>query len=137
MRPNQQIVHACLPLELVSGGSVRFPLPCFGVCPLIQNDYRQEKNIFELFSGALQENPVRAPGAITRAGSHRTGAHTGDYFGGILFRNFSGISSGIVPGQLHEKCMAELCCPITFAVVRNQFFCRVGLSSGQQILVSM
>ena len=33
--------------------------------PLIQNDYRQEKIIFELFSGALQENPVRAPGAIT------------------------------------------------------------------------
>ena len=36
-----------------------------GVYPLIQNDYRQEKIIFELFSGALQENPVRAPGAIT------------------------------------------------------------------------
>ena len=33
--------------------------------PLSQNDYRQEKIIFELFSGALQENPVRAPGAIT------------------------------------------------------------------------
>ena len=33
--------------------------------PLSQNDYRQEKIIFELFLGALQENPVRAPGAIT------------------------------------------------------------------------
>ena len=33
--------------------------------PLSQNDYRQEKIIFELFSGALRENPVRAPGAIT------------------------------------------------------------------------
>ena len=32
---------------------------------LSQNDYRQEKMIFELFSGALQENPVIAPGAIT------------------------------------------------------------------------
>ena len=30
--------------------------------PLSQNYYRQEKMIFELFSGALQENPVRAPG---------------------------------------------------------------------------
>ena len=36
-----------------------------GAYPLLQNDYRQEKIIFELFSGALQENPVRAPGAIT------------------------------------------------------------------------
>ena len=36
--------------------------------PLFQNDYRQEKIIFELFLGALQENPVRAPGAITGGG---------------------------------------------------------------------
>ena len=33
--------------------------------PLSQNDYRQENIIFELFSGALQEDPVIAPGAIT------------------------------------------------------------------------
>ena len=52
--------------------------------PLIKNDYRQEKIIFELFSGALQENPVRAPGPITGGGSYRTGAHTGDYFWGII-----------------------------------------------------
>ena len=32
--------------------------------PLIQNDYRQEKITFELFSGALQENPVIAPGQL-------------------------------------------------------------------------
>ena len=32
--------------------------------PLSQNDYRQEKYIFELFSGARQVNPVIAPGAI-------------------------------------------------------------------------
>ena len=35
------------------------------IYPLSQNDYRQEKSIFELFSGALQENPVIAPGATT------------------------------------------------------------------------
>ena len=54
--------------------------------PLSQNDYRQEKIIFELFSGALQENPVIAPGAITGGGSYRTGAHTGDYFLGNSFQ---------------------------------------------------
>ena len=36
----------------------------FSLYPLIQNDYRQEKIIFELFSGALQENPVIAPGQL-------------------------------------------------------------------------
>ena len=53
--------------------------------PLIQNDYRQEKIIFELFSGALQENPVRAPGAITGGALTGHGAHAGDYFCGIIF----------------------------------------------------
>ena len=32
--------------------------------PLSQNDYRQEKSIFELFSGALQEDPVIARGLL-------------------------------------------------------------------------
>ena len=61
---------------LDSGRTGRFLLGAFPVrmvpmlltlhfYPLSQNDYRQEKIIFELFSGALQENPVRAPGAIT------------------------------------------------------------------------
>ena len=46
--------------------SMVFPaLRLFSATTLSQNDYRQEKIIFELFSGALQENPVRAPGAIT------------------------------------------------------------------------
>ena len=67
--------------------------------PLIQNDYRQEKIIFELFSGALQENPARAPGAITG------GALTGQ--GPIQQTTFGELFSGaiqenpvIAPGQL-------------------------------------
>ena len=75
--------------------------------PLIQNDYRQEKIIFELFSGALQENPVRAPGAITG------GALTGQ--GPIQETSFGELFSGalqedpvIAPGQLHEKMFTEL-----------------------------
>ena len=64
--------------------------------------YRQEKIIFELFSGALQENPVRAPGAVT------VGALTGQ--GPIQETIFGELFSGalqenpvIAPGQLHEK----------------------------------
>ena len=59
--------------------------------PLIQNDYRQEKIIFELFSGALQDNPVRAPGAIT--GGALTGQGPiqetifGEFFSGALQEN--------------------------------------------------
>ena len=78
-----------------------------GAYPLIQNDYRQEKIIFELFSGALQENPVSAPGAITG------GAPTGQ--GPIQETIFWELSSGalqenpvIAPGQLHEKMFTEL-----------------------------
>ena len=69
--------------------------------PLIQNDYRQE-NFFEVFSGALQENPVRAPGAIT--GGALTGQGPiqetvfGELFSGALQEN-----PVIAPGQLHEK----------------------------------
>ena len=72
--------------------------------PLSQNDCRQEKIIFELFSGALQENPVRAPGAIT--GGALTGQGPiqetifGELFSGALQEN-----PVIAPGQLHEKCL--------------------------------
>ena len=84
--------------------------PCDRKClhyPLIQNDYRQEKIIFELFSGALQENPVRAPGAIT--GGALTGQGPiqetifGELFSGALQEN-----PVIAPGQLHEKMFIEL-----------------------------
>ena len=53
---------------------------------------------FELFSGALQENPVRAPGPITGGGSYRTGAHTGDYFFGELFSGALQENPVIAPG---------------------------------------
>ena len=62
------------------------------------------KIIFELFSGALQENPVRAPGAIT--GEALTGQGPiqetiiGELFSGALQENHV-----IAPGQLHEKCL--------------------------------
>ena len=56
------------------------------VYPLIQKDYRQEKIIFELFSGALQENPVRAPGAITGGALTRQGPIQETIFGELLFR---------------------------------------------------
>ena len=75
--------------------------------PLLQNDYRQKKIIFELFSGALQENPVRAPGAIT--GGALTGqgpvqeAIFGELLSGALQEN-----PVIAPGQLHEKMFTEL-----------------------------
>ena len=65
-------------------------LPIFAY-PLIQNEYRQEKIIFELFSVALQENPVRAPGAIT--GGALTGQGPiqetifGELFSGALQEN--------------------------------------------------
>ena len=78
-----------------------------GVYPLIQNDYRQEKIIFELFSGALQESPVRAPGAVT--GGALTGQGPtqetifGEFFSGALQEN-----PVIAPGQLHEKMFIEL-----------------------------
>ena len=79
-----------------------------GYYPLIQNDYRQEKIIFELFSGALQENPVRAPcRGYYRGGSYRTGAYRrlflGNSFRGLLQEN-----PVIAPGQLHEKMFTEL-----------------------------
>ena len=49
--------------------------------------YRQEKIIFELFSGALQENPVRAPGAITGGLLQDRGPYRrlflGNYFRGL------------------------------------------------------
>ena len=63
--------------------------------------------IFELFSGALQENPVRAPGAIT--GGALTGhgpiqeTILGELFSGALQENLV-----IAPGQLHEKMFTEL-----------------------------
>ena len=71
-------------------------------CPLIQSDYRQEKMIFELFSGALQENPVRAPGAITGQGPIQEPIF-GELFSGALQEN-----PVIAPGQLHEKMFTEL-----------------------------
>ena len=76
--------------------------------PLIQNDYRQEKIIFELFSGALQENPVRAPWGYYRGGSYRTGAHTGETIFGELFSGALQENPVIAPGQLHEKMFIEL-----------------------------
>ena len=86
----------------------RAPKFCdLGIYPLIQNDYRQEKIIFELFSGALQENPVRAPGAIT--GRAPTGQGPiketifGEFFSGALQEN-----PVIAPGQLHEKMFTVL-----------------------------
>ena len=33
--------------------------------PPLQNTYRHKKNIFELFSGLLPKNPVRALGSVT------------------------------------------------------------------------
>ena len=63
--------------------------------------------IFELFSGALQENPVRAPGTIT--GRALTGQGLilenifGEFFSGALQEN-----PVIAPGQLHEKMFTEL-----------------------------
>ena len=76
--------------------------------PLIQNDYRQEKIILELFSGALQENPVRAPGAITGGDLAGQGpiqeAIFGELFLGALQENLV-----IAPGHhLHEKMFTEL-----------------------------
>ena len=75
--------------------------------PLIQNDYRQEKKIFELFSGALQENPVRAPGAITGGALTLQGPIQetifGELFWGALQEN-----PVIAPGQLPEKMFTEL-----------------------------
>ena len=52
--------------------------------PLIQNYYRQEKIIFELFSGALPENPVRAPGAITGGALTGQGPIQQTIFGELL-----------------------------------------------------
>ena len=75
--------------------------------PLIQNDYRQEKIIFELFSGALQENPVKAPGAI--AGGALTGqGPTQETIFGELFSGALQENPVIAPGQLHEKMFTEL-----------------------------
>ena len=67
----------------------------------------RKKFIFELFSGALQENPVRAPGTIT--GGALTGQGPiqetifGEFFSGALQEN-----PVIAPGQLHEKMFTEL-----------------------------
>ena len=44
------------------------------------------KNYFRIIFGALQENPVIAPGAIAGGALTGHGAHTGDYFGGNSFR---------------------------------------------------
>ena len=83
------------------------PKKLSGNYPLIQNDYRQEKIIFEFFWGALQENPVRAPGATT--GGALTGQGPiqetifGEFVSGALQEN-----PVIAPGQLHEKMFAEL-----------------------------
>ena len=75
--------------------------------PVIQNNYRQEKIIFELFLGALQENPVGAPGAITVGALTGQGpiqeTILGEFFSGALQEN-----PVIAPGQLHEKMFIEL-----------------------------
>ena len=70
-----------------------------------KNFSRQEKIIFELFSGALQENPVRAPAAITGGALTRTGAHTGDYFWGIIFGGSTGKSCKSPGGYYMKKCL--------------------------------
>ena len=75
--------------------------------PLIQNDYRQEKIIFELFSGALQENPVRAPGPITGRALIGPGAHTGDYLWGIVFGGSTGKSCNSPGGNYMKKCLSN------------------------------
>ena len=80
---------------------------CLENYPLIQNGYRQEKIIFELFSGDLQENPVRAPGAITGRALTGQGLIQENLFG----ESFSGAlqeNPVIAPGQLHEKTFTEL-----------------------------
>ena len=85
-------------------------VPKNGSCwayPLIQNDYRQEKIIFELFSGALQENPVRAPGAITGGALTGQGPIQETIFG-ELFSGARQENPVIAPGQLHEKRFTEL-----------------------------
>ena len=68
----------------------------------------RKKLFSNYFSGALQENPVRAPGAIIGGGSYRTGAYTGDYFLGNCFSGALQENSVIAPGQLHEKMFTEL-----------------------------
>ena len=68
--PQPLMAHVLLPLNNTTEamnqkrvvGQYRTPS---GSYPLSQNDYRQEKIIFKLFSGALQENPVIALGSIT------------------------------------------------------------------------
>ena len=60
------------------------------------------KIIFELFSGALQENPVRAPGALTGGALTGQGLISGDYFWGILFGGSTGKSCNS-PGAITRK----------------------------------
>ena len=75
-----------------------------GAYPLIQNDYRQEKIIFELFSGALQESPVRAQGAITGGALTGQGPIQETIFGGEFFSGaLTGKSCKIAPGQFYMK----------------------------------
>ena len=107
----------CVPLFCTlfnKGGSRRaFRLPGAGgdhfhctVEP--SNDYRQEKLFSNYFRGLLQENPVRAPRGYYRGGSYRTGAHTGDYFWGIIFLGALQENPVVAPGQLHEKMFTQL-----------------------------
>ena len=70
--------------------------------PLSQNDYRQEKIIFELFSGALQENPVIALGAITGGALTEQGPIQETIFLGILFGGSTGKSCNS-PGAITWK----------------------------------
>ena len=67
----------------------------------------RKKRFSNIFSGALQENPVRAPGAII--GGALTGQGPiqetiiGEFFSGALQEY-----RVIAPGQLHEKMFTEL-----------------------------
>ena len=67
----------------------------------------RKKLFSNYFRGALQENPVRAPGAIT--GGALTGQGPiqetifGELFSGALQEN-----PVIAPGRLHEKMFIEL-----------------------------
>ena len=76
--------------------------------PLIQNDYRQEKIIFELFSGDSTGKSCKSPRGYYRGRSYRTGAHTGDYLFGELFSGALQENPVIAPGQLQEKMFTEL-----------------------------
>ena len=60
------------------------------------------KITFELFSGGSTGKSCKSPRGYYRGGSYRTGAHTGDYFWGIIFRGSTGKSCNS-PGPITRK----------------------------------